>query len=124
VGPVEEAFRARLVAPSTLHTIGRGAAFVLRRIDHDGIVMELGAMHKPSNVSWECLGSIPPFLRANPGWVVSGGAHRTDGVPGTLDAHLKGWYKRDIANWVVVLLRDADLVDVDPGPPLRLRLKR
>ena len=38
--------------------------------------------------------------------------------------HLKGYLPRDIANWFVVLLRGAGIVDVDPGPPLRLRLKR
>lgn len=43
---------------------------------------------------------------------------------GNLDAHLKGFYYRDIANWIVVLLRDAGIVDVDPGPPLRLRMRR
>lgn len=107
-----------------MRTIGRGAAFVLRSIGHDGIVIELGAKRTPTSVSWECLESIPGYMRANPGWMKSGGVHSANVEPGTLDAHLKGYYYRDIANWIVVLLRDADLVDVDPGLPLRLRLKR
>ena len=122
--PVEQAFRARLRAPSTLRTIGRGAPFVLRAIGHDRIVIELGAKRTATNVSWECLESIPGYLRAHPGWVKSGGVHSANVEPGTLDAHLKGYYYRDIANWIVVLLRDAEIVEVDPGPPLRLRLKR
>lgn len=43
MGPVEQAFRTQLRAPSTLRTIGRGAPFVLRAIGHSGIVIELGA---------------------------------------------------------------------------------
>lgn len=124
MGPIEHAFRARLRAQSTLHTIGRGAPFVLRSLGHHGIVIELGAKRTPTLVTWDCLESIPAFLRATRGWVVSGGIHSTHGVSGTLDGHLKGYVPRDIANWIVVLLRDADVVDVDPGPPLRLRLKR
>jgi hypothetical protein len=124
MGPVEQAFRSRLRAPSTLRTISRGATFVLRSLGHDGIVIELGAKRTATLVTWDCLESIPDFLRANPGWVVSGGLHSTHAIPGTLDAHLKRYVPRDIANWIVVLLRDAGTVDVDPGPPLRLRLKR
>jgi hypothetical protein len=124
MGPVEQAFRAQLRAPSTLRTIGRGAPFVLRAIRNSGIVFELGAKRTPTSVSWTCLESIPGYLRANPGWVKSGGVHSADVEPRTLDAHLKGFYRRDIANWIVVLLRDAGIVDVDPGPPLRLRTRR
>jgi len=124
MGPVEQAFRAKLRAPSTLRTIGRAAPFVLRAIGHSGIVIELGAKRTPTSVSWACLESIPGYLRANPGWVKSGGVHSANVEPGTLDAHLKSFYYRDIANWIVVLLRDARIVDVDPGPPLRLRMRR
>ena len=106
-----------------MRTIGRGAPFVLRAIGHRGIVIELGAKRTPTSVSWTCLESIPGFLHANRGWVKSGGVHSANAVPGTLDAHLKGFYNRDIANWIVVLLRDAGIADVDPGPPLRLRLR-
>ena len=124
MGPVEQAFRARLRAPSTLRTIGRGAPFVLREMGHKGIVIELGAKRTPTLVTWPCLESIPPFLRASPGWVKSGGVHSLHTEPGTLDAHLKRYVPRDIANWVVVLLRDAGIVDTDDGPPLRIRPRR
>lgn len=124
MGPVEQAFRARLRAPSTLYTIGRRAPFVLRSLGHEGIVIELGEKHVASLVSWECLESIPSFLSQNPGWVLSYGLNSTTAVPGTLDWQLKQYVNRNIANWIVVLLRDAGLVDVDSGRPLRLRLKR
>ena len=124
MGPVEQAFRARLRAPSNLRTVGRSAPFVLRALGHEGVVIELGAMRTPTLVTWECLESIPGFLTSNPGWVVSGGVHSAHVVSGTLDAHLKRHVARDIANWIVVLLRDAGVVDVDAGPPLRLRLRR
>ena len=121
---MEQAFRARLRAPSTLRTIGRGARFELREIGHDGIVIELGKKHTATRVSWACLESIPGYLRTNPGWVKSGGVHDNKAEPGTLHAHLLDYNNRDIANWIVELLRDADLVEVDRKPSLRLRLKR
>ena len=75
MAPVEQAFRVRLRAPSTLRTISRGATFVLRSLGDDAIAIELGAKQTGTSVSWECLESIPGFLRANPGWVLSGGRH-------------------------------------------------
>lgn len=123
MGPVEQAFRARLQAPHTYRTISRRVPFALRSMGHDGIVIELGDRRTPTSVSWECLESVPPFMRAHRGWVKSGGVHNADAEPGTLHAHLLGWVPRDIANWVVALLLEAGLVDVDKGPPLLLRLR-
>lgn len=122
-GPVEQAFGARLHT-GTHYTISRRSPFVLRTIGHRGIVIELGAQRTPTEVSWACLESIPGFLREQRGWVKSGAIHNSAAEPGTLHAHLLDYVPRDIANWVTALLFEAGLVDVDAGPPLRLRLRR
>lgn len=122
VGPVEQAVRSSFDAPTTLHTVGQGKPFSLREVDHDGIVLLLGQNEAWTRLSWECLESVVPFLRGQPGWVPAGGVHSVRGEPGTLDEHLKRYLKRDVARWLCVVLRDAGVVRLDEGPPLRLRL--
>ena len=123
MGPVEHAIRTTLRAPVTLHTVGQRKPFKLSAIDDDGIVLLLGRGEWHTRLSWECLESVPAFLRAQPGWVPAGGVHSVEGEPGTLDEHLKGYLKRDVARWLVPVLGDAGIVDVSEGPPLKLRLR-
>lgn len=122
-GPVERAIRVRFPRrPVTLATHGQGVPFDLD-YDADGIVLRLGKGRHAAKLPWSCLESIPAFLRAQRGWVVAGGQHSVSGEPGTLDAYLKEWQTRDVARWLVRLLAEAGLVDVDDGRPLRLRAK-
>lgn len=120
VGPVERAIRSKLTAGSRLHTISRSSPFLLDQIDRKGIVLDL-AMRWATRLSWECLEGTVLFLRAR-GWVRAGGIHSLQSAPGSLDEYLKGCVKRDTTNWVVVVLRDAGVIEVDAGPPLMLRL--
>ena len=120
MGPVEQAIRHRLSAGSRLHTISRPSPFLLDKVDGRGIVLKL-AMRWPTRLSWQCLEDTVPYLRAR-GWVRAGGVYSLESAPGSLDEHLKGCVKRDTTNWVVVVLRDAGVLDVDPGPPLMVRL--
>jgi hypothetical protein len=46
-----------------------------------------------------------------------------EGNPGTLDGYLKGCIKRDTAAWVARVLADAGVVQLDLGPPVRVRLR-
>ena len=96
---------------------------MLDQIDGRGIVLLL-AMRWATRLSWECLEGVVPFLRERDGWVRAGGVHSLHSESGSLDEYLKRCVKRDTTNWVVGVLRDAGVVDVDPGPPLMLRLKR
>jgi hypothetical protein len=121
--PVEQAIRTNVRAPVILRTIGQSRPFELHRIDSEGIVLLLGAQRAWTRISWECLEGIPAYLRRQGGWVKAGGMRSIDSEPGTLDAYLKGCLNRGVANWLVVVLRDAKLVHVDEGPPLRLRLR-
>ena len=122
MGPVERAIRARFRAPEALRTIGRGRPFELSRIDGDGFVIRLGSKRTPTLLDWEVAESIVPFLQQHPGWVLSGGVHSLGSIPGSLDQHLKKAIKRDVANWIVVILGEAGVVNVEPGPPLCVRL--
>ncbi len=120
---VENAIRRTFRAPVTLHTFGWQKPFELSQIDNDGIVLLLGKGKTHAGLSWDCLETIPPFLQVQRGWVVAGGEHSLVGTPGTLDHHLKKCLGTDVARWLTRVLHDAGLVDVDEGPPLRLRLK-
>ena len=120
MGPVEQAIRDRLSAGSRLHTISRPSPFLLDKVDGRGIVLKL-AMRWSTRLSWQCLEGTKPYLRAR-GRVRAGGVHSLESAPGSLDEYLKGCVKRDTTNWVVVVLRDAGVHEVDPGPPLMVRL--
>jgi hypothetical protein len=123
MGPVEKAIRRRFTTPVTLHTYGQQRPFVLESLDDRGIVLLLGAQRNYTPMSWECLEGIIPFLRSRPGWVNAGGTYEVSGAIGTLDEHLKNCLSRQTSRWVTVVLQEASLVDVDQGPPLRLRLR-
>ena len=120
--PVEQAIRARFRTPATLHTLGEGKPFVLERIDHNGIVLLLGKQRNYTLLKWNCLEGIVPFLGRHPGWVPAGGTYVVGGVRGTLDEHLKDCISRQTSRWVAVVLKEAGVVRVDKGPPLRVQL--
>jgi hypothetical protein len=122
VDSVERAIRATFKPPATLHTLGRGKPFVLDRLDHKGIVLLLGEGRNYTPLSWDCLEGIVPFLRRHPGWVPAGGTYVADGEPDTLDEVLKSCISRQTSRWVAVVLREAGVVRVDQGPPLRVQL--
>ena len=124
MGPVQQAVRSRFSAPATLFTIGQEKPFILSAIDRDGIVLLLGGGQWHTRLTWGCLKSVVPFLRAHPGWVPAGGKFSVDGEPGTLDQHLKRYLKRDVARWLARVLGDAGVVEVAHGPPLAIRLSR
>jgi hypothetical protein len=121
-GPVETAIRSRIRPGAVLHTPAKGSPFVVERIDNQGIVLLLGAKRAWTRLSWECLEGAPDFLRGQ-GWVPVGGSRLTEGRPDTLDEYLKGCIKRDTAAWVARVLADAGVVQLDLGPPVRVRLR-
>ncbi len=121
---VEQAIRARFRAktPEELHTLGHGRPFVFERIDERGIVLLLGKQRNRTSLNWDCLEGIVPFLRRHPGWVPAGGTYVVRGEHGTLDEHLKGCISRQTSRWIAVVLKEAGIVRVDKGPPLRVQL--
>lgn len=124
MGPVERAIRTTFSAPVTLETLAQGRPFTLAAIDGEGILLVLGETGSVARVSWECLDGVPAFLQQHPGWIRAGGRHVATGEPGTLDEHLKRDLQAHVANYVTRVLRDAGIVEVDRGRPVRLRLRR
>lgn len=122
MGPIERAIRAKFKVRVTLRTVGQGKPFVVRPTVDEGVDLLLGGGEWQTHLTGECLESVVPFLGSQPGWVPAGGKFSVAGEPGTLDQHLKRYVKRDVARWLTVVLRDAGVVEVDEGPPLRLRL--
>jgi hypothetical protein len=120
---VEDAIRARFDAtPATLRTRGQQKPFVLERIHTEGIVLLLGRQRNYTPLDWDCLEGVVPFLRRHPGWVRAGGTYVMAGEPDTLDQYLKDCISRQTSRWVTVVLAEAGVVRIDPGPPLRLQL--
>ena len=112
---------ARNSAPvRSYYTMSRRSPFLLARIDHEGIVLDL-AMRWATRLSWDCLEGVVSALRGR-GWVRAGGVHSLESLAGSLDEYLKGCVKRDTTNWVVVVLREAGVLEVDAGRPLMVRL--
>lgn len=89
IGPVERAIRDSFSPPTTLYTLGQKRPFALEEMDERGIVLLLGRRGAHTRVTWECLESIPVFLRAHGGWMPVGGGRLVAGEPGTLDEHLR-----------------------------------
>lgn len=123
MGPIERAIRATFLPPVTLETLARRKPFTLAAIDDEGILLVLGETESRARVSWECLEGVPSFLHQHRGWIRAGGSHAATGEPGTLDEHLKRDLPTHVANYVTRVLRDAGVVEVARGLPVRLRLR-
>ncbi len=120
-GPFETAIRAAIPAGTTLETHARRAKFELANYDGKGLVLLLGAKRNRTPLPWECVEGIRGFLEHRD-WVAAGGRNSVEGEPGTLDGFVKQWQSTNVARWLVRVLEVAGLVEVDRGPPLRLRL--
>ena len=121
-GLVGRAIRDNIVPGMTIHTSVRRASFVVDTVDERGVVLLLGRGRFRTPLSWDCLEGIPSFLRGR-GWVRIGGVFSVDSDPGALDGYMKQYTKRAAANWVASLLTKAGIVEVDPEPPARIRLR-
>ena len=121
MGPVEQAVRSRLATGTRLHTRSRPAPFLLSQVGAAGIVLDLAMRHR-TPIAWDCLENVVPFLRGR-GWVRCAGRHSTEAEPGSFDEYLKhNGPRRDVTNWVAVVLEEAGVAELDIGPPLRIRL--
>ncbi len=123
MGPIERAVRASVSQGDRLLTPSRGAPFVVKMLDQQGIVLLLGVGEWPTRVSWDCLEGIREYLDGH-GWSRIGSKYETAAEPGSLDAYLKRFTKTATAGWVAALLERADVVEIDRSPPARIRLRR
>lgn len=121
LGPVEQAVRKTLAPGTRLQTRSRPAPFLVSQIGVRGVVLDLAMKHR-TPISWHCLEGVVPLLRGR-GWVRCAGRHSTDSEPGSLDEYLKhNGPRRDVTNWVAVVLEEAGVAELDVGPPLMIRL--
>ncbi len=70
------------------------------------------------------LGHTPgiPQILHNRGWIRVGANRDVNGNPGTLDAHLKRYLKRRMADYIVVVLERVGIVKLDATRRPRTRL--
>jgi hypothetical protein len=118
---VETAIRSHMQPGDRLPTPTGDATFVVHKLDADGLVLLLGAKKAWTPLSWECLEGTPDYLRGR-GWVRVGANRDVNGNPGTLDGYLKIWIKRQVANYMAVVLERAGVVELDRDRPARVRL--
>lgn len=85
------------------------------------LVLLLGPKRTRTPFAWTCIEGIPAFLQ-NRGWTRVGANREIPGMPGTLDGYLKGCIKRHTADYMVVVLESAGLVELDRQRPARVRL--
>src|SRR4051812_34083929 len=93
---VERAVRATTNPGQELRTpTGRGR-FTVTELNHDGVVLLLGAKQARTLIPWTALEELPDQLRGR-GWVQVGGTFDPQARTGTLDAHLKRFVNRATA---------------------------
>ena len=122
--PVERAIRQRITEGEILYTpdLTKAAPFKVKSIDEKEIALLFGKKETPTRFSWACLEGIPAFLRGKD-WVEIRMTFNTKGMPNTFDEYMKKYIKRATANYIAVVLKKADIVEIDRRRPLRIRLK-
>jgi hypothetical protein len=118
-GPVEQAIRRSTIAGDRLATPSDHAPFVVAELGERDLVLLFGGKRTRTALPWPALEELGELLSGH-GWVIVGQTYRTSGEEGTVDGLLKRYIRRATANWVVAVLAQAQLVDVDIRP-LRVR---
>ena len=119
-GSVETAIRASVDVGAELATPTARAIFVVGSVEVDGIVLLFGPTRTATKIPWDCLEGVRSYL-GDTEWMEVGANRAPQGKPGTLDEYLKGCVKRPTANYVVVLLERAGVVELDRAMPVRVR---
>ena len=101
---------------------GRGT-FVVGEFSLDGMVLLLGARRTVTLLRWDCLEGITGYLQGR-SWIRIGANRDVNGHPGTLDGYLKTHIKRQVADYVAVVLERAHLIELNHDRPASLRLLR
>jgi hypothetical protein len=122
-GPVERAVRAHVAAGTRLPTPTGRATFIVDDLSRDGMVLLLGPKRTVTTLSWSCLEGIADYMQGR-NWLRIGANRDVSGNPGTLDGYLKRHIKRQVADYVAVVLERANLVELNRDRPASLRLIR
>jgi hypothetical protein len=87
------------------------------------LILLFGPKKTRTAFGWSCLEGIPYFLSARQ-WVRIGANRDVQGDEDGLDGYMKGFIKRQTADYVAVVLERAGLIELDRGRPARVRLRR
>jgi hypothetical protein len=121
-GRVETAVRQHVHPGARFQTpTGRGT-FVVDELRPDGLTLLLGPKRTSTLLRWGDLEGISAFLHER-GEVCVGANRDLVGDPMTLDGYLKTCVKRQVANYVAVVLEHAGLVELDRDRPARIKLR-
>lgn len=121
-GRVQHAIRAAVSPGEPLATPSGRGRFTVAGYTTDGLVLLLGQKEARTPLPWRALEEIPDLLRGR-GWVLIGSVYSVDAKVGSLDEHLKRFFKRATAGWVAVLLEEAGVLSIDRSPPSRVKLR-
>ena len=113
----------RHVNPKTLFTVPARARFEVHNLSRVGVELLLGQSKTRALIRWTCLEGIPAFLNRKD-WVEIGATHNATVKPGTLETYLRTCLRLSTGGYVAALLAEAEIVDVDPLPPAKDRLKK
>jgi hypothetical protein len=117
---VETAIRASVRPGEVLPTPTGTATFAVDQVDAQGLSLLFGPKKTRTLFTWRCLEGIPGYLRGR-GWVPVG-ANRDVNSRYGLDGYLKGWIKRQTANYVAVVLERASVLELNRERPAHVRL--
>jgi hypothetical protein len=121
-GPVETAIRERLASGTHLPTPTERATFEISEMTPDALILLFGPKKTRTAISWACLEGVPDYLRGRQ-WMRIGTNRDVQGDQDALDGYLKGFIKRQTADYVAVVLERADIVELDRSRPARIRLR-
>ena len=113
----------RRVGRGTFYTVPGRAPFEVDKFSEAGVQLLFGKRKTRTHLRWDCLEGIPDFLR-NKNWVEIGARYDVTVEPQTLEAYLRSCLRRSTGGYVAALLAAADIVDVDPHAPAKVRLKK
>lgn len=119
-GGAREKIRGVLAEGETLYT-PTGALFGIGAIDDTGIQFFIGPKRASTRLPWEAFEGAVEHLRGR-GWVPTTGTFDTEARQYSLAQYLRQFITRETTNWVVAILEEAGLVEVDRSRPIRARL--
>ncbi len=117
---VEAAIRLSIRPREVLWTPTETATFEVEQLYPEGLSLLFGRKKTRTLLTWRCLEGVPAYLHGR-GWVPVAANRDVNGDHG-LDGYLKGWIKRQTANYVAVVLERGGVVALNRERPAQVRL--
>ena len=124
-GVIEAAIRKSVAPGMILRTVPARAQFEVQKLSEGSLVLLFGKKRTRTAIPWSCLESVMRLL-VKGDWIEIRSVHDVEGVPGSLDGHIKsnGGPARTTGGYVAAVLEAAKVVDVDLNRPARIRLNK